>query len=674
MKKQSIVVKNSAGFHARPAKVFVSAAKKFESSVFVEKGDKKANAKSLVSILTLGVKSQTEISIITQGADEQKALDELIALVKSGMGDKLGDSQEEKKEEVVKKSAPLLESAIMEKASEDFVKGIAAAPGIAIGSIYQYQKSKIEVKEESQGAEKEKTRFVDAIATAKEQLTILKTKMETDSSEEAAIFEVHLELLEDPNLIEPAIKKLKEKKSAAWAWQASVGERVDALKQVDDPLLAARVADLQDISNRVLRIMMGLKEQEMALPEYPVVLVASDLTPSDTATLDKDKVVGIATSLGGPTSHTAILARALAIPAIVAVGPDLLKVDNSAKVILDGDSGTLYISPQKAALEMATKALKQYKADQRVANQKAFENAVTSDGHKVEVVANIGGLADAQKALENGAEGVGLLRTEFLFLDRLTPPTIDEQLEVYKSIATLMKDKPLIIRTLDIGGDKPLKYLDIAKEENPFLGERGIRLCLNRIKLLEDQLTAILKASVFGNIKIMFPMICDVSEWERAHKVFMEVVEKLSVKKVECGMMVEVPSSALIADVLAEKVDFFSIGTNDLTQYTLAVDRMNPTVAHLSDGLHPAVIRLIKKTVEAAHKHGKWVGVCGELGSDKAAIPILVGLGVDELSVSSPLVPRVKATIRSTNQEQNKSISLKAVACHRAAEVRELTN
>ena len=490
---------------------------------------------------------------------------------------------------------------------------------------------------------------------------------------EAAIFEAHQEILDDPDLLEGVLERIGRQQSAARAWQATIDSRAKTLAALKDPLLAGRAADVQDVGYRVLRLLMGGDEQQVSLPDYPVILVAQDLSPSDTAALDREKILGFCTAAGGPTAHSAIIARALSIPAVVSAGTAVLDIPNLTKVILNGSNGTLTIEPDAAAIAQAQDQQRQWQAAISHAAATAADPAITQDNHRVEVVANIGGLADAQQAASAGAEGVGLLRTEFLFLDRSDAPTEREQFEVYRDVVQAMAGQPVIIRTLDIGGDKPLPYISVPPEANPFLGERGIRLCLNRPDLLRQQLRAILRAAEFGPLRIMFPMIADLTEWREARAMVADIQKEMGAPAVEVGIMIEVPSAALMADVFAKEVDFFSIGTNDLTQYTLAMDRMHPSLAGKSDGLHPAVLRLIARTVEAAHANGKWVGVCGELGADAQAVPILVGLGVDELSVSVPAIPSVKAQIRGLTLTAAQAIAQQALACDTAPAVRELT-
>jgi multiphosphoryl transfer protein len=426
------------------------------------------------------------------------------------------------------------------------------------------------------------------------------------------------------------------------------------------------------VGKRVMRLMLGVGEKSVSIPKTPVVIVARELSPSDTASFDPERVLGFGIVEGGPTSHIAILARALGIPAIVGVDESMLALEDKTQVILNGNDGTLTVNPAADILERAKLTQRRWLEYRRFAQEQSSLPAVTQDGHHVDVTANAGSPADAAEALRMGADGIGLLRTEFLFLERTTAPTEDEQFGVYNAIAETMKTLPVIVRTLDIGGDKPLPYIHLKPELNPFLGERGIRLCLNRPELFREQLRAILRAAPAGNLRIMFPMVSDIAELRQARALIEELRSELGTPPVQIGIMVEVPSAALMADIFAPEIDFFSIGTNDLTQYTLAMDRGNSALASKHDGLHPAVLRLISHTIEAAHKYGKRADICGELGSDAAAVPILIGLGMDELSVSIPSVPTVKAQVRSLKISDLQPLAREALNCSTAQEVREL--
>ncbi|MEM7117407.1 MAG: phosphoenolpyruvate--protein phosphotransferase [Chloroflexota bacterium] len=669
MKELEVTIHNPTGLHARPAKVFVNLAKTFKSDIRVHTDKKKVNAKSMISMLTLGVKKGEQIRIVVKGKDEEEALTALANAVAEGLGE-----GEHIAAEKAKAATPAPKPQAPTKAlPANQLQGVAAAPGIAIGPIFQFKQAEIEIDTAFAGAEAEQGRLQTAVSQARQQLQALREQMLTrEAKEEAAIFDVHLEIMEDPELVENVTAKIEQQQNAAQAWQATISERAKMVASLADELLAARAADLRDVGQRVLRLLMGIEEDGHQLPDHPVILVADDLAPSDTAALDKERVLGFCTAVGGPTAHSAIIARALSLPAVVSAGEKVLDLANGTMAIVDGQSGVITLSPDETAVSQAKADQAQWQAQRAAAAANAAQPAVTQDGHRIEIVANIGGLTDAQEAMTKGAEGVGLLRTEFLFLERTEAPTEEEQFAVYRDIAQAMQDQPVIIRTLDIGGDKPLPYIDVPPETNPFLGERGIRLCLNRPELLRQQLRAILRAASFGKLLIMFPMVADLLEFRAARAMVEEVRAELEAPHVPVGIMIEVPSAALVADAFAPEIDFFSVGTNDLTQYTMAMDRQHPALAGKSDGLHPAVLRLIAKTVEAASAQGKWVGVCGELGSDPQAVPILVGLGVTELSVSVPAIPTVKAQVRSLSLAAAQDLAARALKCATAAEVRGL--
>lgn len=670
MKQLNIVIQNPTGLHARPAKIFVNTAKQFQSDIRVQHGAKKANAKSLISMLTLGVEAGTEISILVDGSDEEAALMALETAVSSGLGEEeLLHHNNHKPITTTPEVAPPLPLA----ASDNLIRGIAAAPGIAIGPIFQLKHAEVTITETFSGASAEETRLLEAIEQARGQLTTVRQQMLTrTAASEAAIFDVHLEILDDPDLLDTVLGHIAQQRPAAQAWQTAIEARAALMAGLDDPLLAARAADIHDVGYRVLRLLVRADDQGLRLPDHPVIVVAHDLSPSDTASLPKDRVLGFCTAVGGPTAHSAIIARALSLPAVVGAGAGVLEVANHTLAVLNGRSGTLTLHPDEQTVAQAKSAQAEWLQQREAAAQATNTPAITQDGHRVEVVANVGGVADTQKAMLAGAEGVGLLRTEFLFLDRAEAPSEEEQFTVYRDIAQAMQGQPVIVRTLDIGGDKPLPYIEVPPEANPFLGERGIRLCLNRPYLLREQVRAILRAAQHGSLRIMFPMVADLSELRAARVIVEEVRAELNAPPIEIGIMIEVPSAALMADAFAPEVDFFSVGTNDLTQYTLAMDRQHPSLASKADGLHPAVLRLIARTVEAAHTAGKWVGICGELGADPQAVPILVGLGVDELSVSVPAIPTVKAQVRTQHWAATQQLAQQALACATAQEVRSL--
>ncbi|GAB4448711.1 MAG: phosphoenolpyruvate--protein phosphotransferase [Chloroflexi bacterium OHK40] len=675
MQQLELTIRNPTGLHARPARVLADTAKRFQASVFVRYGARRVNAKSLVSLLTLGVTPGECIQVDVSGEDEEQAATAIAAAVENGLGESIEAPKHEAPEHeapalaAAPAPAPVLPAAAAESPS-GVLRGIPGAPGIAVGPVFRFERARVTLEEHFTSVDQERSRLRAALEAARQQLVALREQLLLrGASAEAAIFEAHGDLLGDPELLDSVQAAIGAGRTAAAAWQAAIAQQAAALASLPDPLLAERAADLRDVGERVLRHLTGAADT-LALPALPVVVVAYDLTPSETAAFDPQRVLGFCTAVGGPNAHTAILARALGLPAVVSAGPGVLELEPGTQVILDGTAGTLTVAPDAETLSAARAAQAREQERKAAARAAAADPAITLDGHRVEIVANIGGVADARKASAAGAEGVGLLRTEFLFLERTTAPSEDEQFEVYREIAAALRGAPVIVRTLDVGGDKPLPYLKLPHEENPFLGERGIRLCLTHPDLLHQQLRAILRATAAGPLRIMFPMVADLEELRAARAMVEALRAELQAPPIELGIMVEVPSAALMADALAPEVDFFSIGTNDLTQYTLAMDRTHPTLATRADGLHPAVLRLIARTVEAAHAAGKWVGVCGELGADPLAVPILVGLGVDELSVSVPAVAGVKAQIRSLTLAQCREQARQALACATAAQVR----
>jgi multiphosphoryl transfer protein len=681
MQQFELIIQNATGLHARPARVFVDFAKQFQSAIYVRSGNKRVNGKSLIALLTLGVVHGQAIQIEVSGEDEERAAALLAQVVGEGLGEPLEapngaahyqpPAQMPAVEEAPPSVAPSAAGGPAGEA-ERLVRGVAGAPGIATGPLFRYERASIEIREQFAGFEQEQQRLYGALEAAQGQLAGLREQLQQrGKAEEAAIFDAHRGLLSDPELLDRVQEAIARGISAASAWRDVIAQQASLLEELADSLLAERAADLRDVGERVLRLLAADAAPAAVLPGEPVIVVAYDLTPSETAAFDPQFVLGFCTAVGGPNAHTAILARALGLPAVVSAGPAVLEYAPGTLAILDGRAGTLLIAPNPTELAAARAAQSEERAVHTAALHAASMPAATLDGRQVEVAANVGGVADAQQALASGAEGVGLLRTEFLFLDRASMPSEDEQFAVYAAIVQAMAGRPVIVRTLDIGGDKPLAYLKLPAEENPFLGERGIRLCLAHPDLLEQQLRAIVRAANNGPLRIMFPMVADLEELRAARALLDAVRAKLAGPPIEVGIMVEVPSAALMADLFAPEVDFFSIGTNDLTQYTLAMDRTHPTLAAKADGLHPAVLRLIGRTAEAAHAAGKWVGVCGELGADPLAVPILIGLGVDELSVSVPAIPTVKAQIRSLRMEECQQRARQALACATAQQVRK---
>jgi multiphosphoryl transfer protein len=654
----------SAGMHARPATVFVDIASQFESDIRVQYGTKIANGKSMAALLKLGTPCGHAIRLIASGRDAEAALKALKEAVDSGLGD-----VEEVKEVITEADKWIPES------TGHALSGVSAAPGVAIGPLYQFQTTHIVVEDKPKDAASEELALKHAIATANEQISeIYEQVMKQSGKGEAAIFRAHLALLNDAEIFMEVCTQIDAGHSAAWSWQQAIERRALELKQIENDRLAERAADLHDIGQRVLRLLAGAEHSAPRLPDEPVILVAEDLTPSDTAQLDPKRILGLCTASGGPTAHTAIIARSLDIPCVVGAGAAALELKSGTVSILDGSAGKLYIEPSAADIESAERFQVDLENRRNEEYATRYEPAVLVDGHRVEVVGNIGKAAEAAAAVEAGAEGIGLMRTEFLFLDRETPPSEDEQFEAYTEMTRALNGLPLILRTLDIGGDKIASYISLPKEENPFLGVRGIRLCLRQPGIFLPQLRAIYRASTTGPIKIMFPMISILEDLVAAKELAEQVREELDVPPVEIGIMVEVPSTVLMAAEFAKEVDFFSVGTNDLTQYALAMDRMHAALAKNVDGLHPAVLRMIDMTVRAAKGAGKWVGVCGGVAGDPIGAAILTGLGVAELSMSLPSIAAVKATLRKLRLADAQNLARRALACATASEVRQLTH
>jgi phosphoenolpyruvate-protein phosphotransferase len=653
------MVGGAHGLHARPATAFVEAAKRFDAEVVVRHGEKTANGRSLAALLKLGAKANAQVTISAEGPDADAALAALARLI------------EQPEEEEVFLAGPTHGWSPRQVGAT--VPGLAASPGLAIGPVRLLRQKKIVVERTAKDPERERQRLSEAVATARAELQDLYQDVQEKSGPAgAAIFLAHAEFLADPDLLARADERIAQGQSAGWAWQETIETEVDSLAKLDDPLLAGRATDLRDVGWRVLRRLAGVVEDEPDLPDEPVILLAEDLTPSDAAGLDPARVLGFCTSGGGPTSHAAIIARSLAIPAVVGAGPAVLHQPDGARAVLDGDNGVLYIDPSEEDLRAAYAAQSSL-ADLRDAEHRTrYEPALTTDGFRIEVVANTGLAKEAAQAVEAGGEGIGLMRSEFLFLERDTPPSEEEQYSAYREAVQALQGLPLIVRTLDIGGDKAVPYLDLPAEENPFLGVRGIRLCLAYPELFRTQLRAIFRASAHGPIKIMYPMIATLADLRAALAITEEVRRELGAEKVEVGIMIEVPSAVLMAPELAAEVDFFSIGTNDLTQYVLAMDRGHPRLARQADGLHPAVLRMIDQTVRATAGKNTWVGVCGGVAGEPLGAVILAGLGVTELSVSIPSIAAIKARIRTISMKDAEALAKRALACDSAEAVRAL--
>ena len=565
------------------------------------------------------------------------------------------------------------------------ISGILVSPGIAFGKALLLKEDEIIINRKKIAAEEveqEIARFKSGRDKASVQLEAIRVKAsETFGEEKAAIFEGHIMLLEDEELEQEIIALIKDSKMTADAAAHEVVEgQAKALEELDDEYLKERAADVRDIGKRLLMNILGMTIVDLSAIQDEVILVATDLTPSETAQLNLNKVLGFITDLGGRTSHTSIMARSLELPAIVGTSDVTKQVKNGDFLILDAVNNKIYVNPTAEIVEELKAVQNQYVSEKNELVKLKDLPAITLDGHQVEVCANIGTVRDIAGAERNGAEGVGLYRTEFLFMDRDAFPTEEEQFQAYKAVAEGMGSQAVIVRTMDIGGDKDLPYMDLPKEENPFLGWRAIRICLDRKEILHAQLRAILRASAFGKLRIMFPMVISVEE-VRELKAELEMLKtqlreegKAFDETIEVGVMVETPAAATIARHLAKEVDFFSIGTNDLTQYTLAVDRGNELISHLYNPMSPSVLTLIKQVIDASHAEGKWTGMCGELAGDERATLLLLGMGLDEFSMSSISIPRIKKIIRNSNFEDVKALADEALDQPTAEDLMNVVN
>lgn len=704
----SFVVSLEHGIHARPAALIANFAKTQLQEISVLAHGRSANARSAVSLMSLGVKHGDEIKLVARGAGAAAALEQLKRLVlgikeapqatgardahiasasnaaraeQAGAGDVTGSSgaarQRDANAEVAIGASPSRVeeqgvSAIAPAAGPNRLRGVIASRGLAVGRAVTLKAAEIAVVEVGKGIAHESAEFERARDEVRARLTQLAQHSQGAAKD---VIAAHLEFIDDWELVASARRAISRAKSAAFAWRRAVRDSADTLRALGDPRMSERVDDLIDLESQVLLALSG--ETPVTIPQLPdrAILVAEDLKPSQLVSLDATRLAGICLAAGGPTSHVAILAAAMGVPALVALGQSVLSVEDGAWLVLDAEQGTLTISPDQVALAAAEQTLTQRKQRQQSERAAAHVDCRTADGERIEVFANLGSIAEAQVAVAHGAEGCGLLRTEFLFLERDAPPSEDEQLQQYQGIAAALQSRPLVIRTLDIGGDKPIPYLPLPPEENPALGLRGVRTSLWRPDLLRVQLRAILRVQPVEQCRVLLPMITDPAEIRAVRRMLDEVRRELGITTpVQVGAMIETPASAVIASRVAREVDFLSIGTNDLTQYTLAMDRGHAELAHRIDGLHPAVLNLIAMAVDAANEHDKLVAVCGGLASEPAAVPILIGLGVRELSVVPTLVPQLKSLIRTVTVDACRSLAQRALAMDTAEAVRTLAN
>ncbi|HGX1239873.1 TPA: phosphoenolpyruvate--protein phosphotransferase [Staphylococcus aureus] len=564
------------------------------------------------------------------------------------------------------------------------IKGIAASDGVAIAKAYLLVEPDLtfDKNEKVTDVEGEVAKFNGAIEASKVELTKIRNNAEVQlGADKAAIFDAHLLVLDDPELIQPIQDKIKnENANAATALTDVTTQFVTIFESMDNEYMKERAADIRDVSKRVLSHILGVELPNPSMIDESVVIVGNDLTPSDTAQLNKEFVQGFATNIGGRTSHSAIMSRSLEIPAIVGTKSITQEVKQGDMIIVDGLNGDVIVNPTEDELIAYQDKRERYFADKKELQKLRDADTVTVDGVDAELAANIGTPNDLPGVIENGAQGIGLYRTEFLYMGRDQMPTEEEQFEAYKEVLEAMNGKRVVVRTLDIGGDKELSYLNLPEEMNPFLGYRAIRLCLAQQDIFRPQLRALLRASVYGKLNIMFPMVATINEFREAKAILLEEKENLKNEghdisdDIELGIMVEIPATAALADVFAKEVDFFSIGTNDLIQYTLAADRMSERVSYLYQPYNPSILRLVKQVIEASHKEGKWTGMCGEMAGDETAIPLLLGLGLDEFSMSATSILKARRQINGLSKNEMTELANRAVDCATQEEVIELVN
>ncbi|MET0308070.1 MAG: phosphoenolpyruvate--protein phosphotransferase [Sphingomonas sp.] len=645
--KREVRVAAAHGIHARPAARIAAVLRPFRSDVELVRGDKAANARSTVALLGLGVTSGDMVTVRGTGADARAAVDAVAELILAGLGEEA---------HAAPKAVVQVETG----------RPVCASPGLAIGYALQFRVNDQEVPEHGADAAEEQAALDHALAT-------VSAGLHGKTGSAAEIAEAHRALLDDPELVRAAGRSIAEGRSAAFAWRAASRAAADAIRATGDALLVERIADLTDLERQVISALLGVEAARMPALPKGAILIAEDLLPSQFLALDAGSLAGIVTAVGGPTSHVAILAASAGIPMLVAAGADPLGIADGTPLILDADAATITVDPDAETLASASERLAETRERRASDLAAAHEPAAMADGTRIEIFANLGSVADAAAAVNAGAEGCGLLRTEFLFLDRDTAPGEDEQRETYSRIAATLGDRPLIVRTLDIGGDKPVPYLPLPAEENPALGLRGIRLGLARPDLLRLQLRAILRGVPSSQCRIMLPMIADLGDYRPVRALLDEVKTELGIADaIPLGVMIETPAAAMLAGQIAREADFLSIGTNDLTQYTLAADRGNAGVSQRIDALHPAVLRLIREVGRGAADAGRWAGVCGGLASDPLAAPVLIGLGITELSATPAAVPGLKSVVRTLDMAACRALAERACEAASAAEVREL--
>jgi len=657
------------GLHARPASTWIATARRFDAAIQIRHGDEAADAKKLVGLLQLGVQCNDLLVVSASGPQRDAALSAMREVMARVSAQELADAAAAQL-----KASQANHQGFAPTGAKLALGGIGASPGLAIGTTRTLKADTLQIADLPQPLAEGGELLDQALTSTRQALASLASETARRLGEtEAGIFRAQTELLADSDLISLCCRHMTEGHGVAWSWHQAIEQQASSLAALGSPLLAARASDLRDVGRRVLEILQPQQQQNgHAAAQAGTILIAPDLAPSDTATLDTSKVLGLCTAQGGPTSHTAILARTLGLPALVAGGNALLEIPDGTLAILDGQSGRLYLHPTEEDLQAARSWIAQQ--DQRAQAEAAESTlpAQTRDGQRIAIGANINRADQVAAALAAGAEGVGLMRTEFLFLERSDAPDEEEQYQAYRAMIEALEGRTLVIRALDIGGDKYVPYLGLEPEANPFLGVRGARLLLRRPDLMETQLRALYRAAAHGPISIMFPMITNLDELKAVRAAAERIRLELGAASIPLGIMIEVPAAAAMADRLAAHADFFSIGTNDLTQYTLAIDRQHPVLAAEADSLNPAVLRLIRQTVAGAKQHGIWVGVCGGLAGDPQGAAILAGLGVDELSISPRDIPAVKARLRASTHSSLQEMARRALDCDNASAIRAL--
>jgi phosphoenolpyruvate-protein phosphotransferase len=662
--QRTVVITLRQGLHARPAALLARRAKSFGAHISLAAHGRIADARSVVAIMALGVRHGDEVILRAEGNEAAEALAATLAGLEEAQRMELthvsAPAQDPRLEPHLKRSAP----------KDGELSGVCAVPGFAVGRATRIERREIEVTEQGSGAAREREELDRALSNVRLRLERV---CNAGGAARQEIIGAHLEFLDDPTLNESAHEHIAQGKSAGYAWRGAIRRSIAALESLDDSRLRERADDLLDVEAHVLLALAGeARPLHLPLPEQ-AVLLADDLLPSELTALDARRLVAIALSGGGATSHVAILAAAMEIPMLIGLGGELRKIADGQTLIVDADGGTLYSAPTAEAVAKGKSTVEARLARSAALRLAAAKECHSRDGTRVEIFANLGSVTDAIAAVASGAEGCGLLRTEFLFIDRETPPTEEEQLQAYQSIANTLGGRPLILRMMDVGGDKPLRYLPLPAEANPALGLRGVRTALLHPGLMRTQLRAALRVQPFGVMRLLIPMVTDLSEILAVRRVIDELAAELKLEgRVALGAMIETPSAALTAAVLIQAVDFLSIGSNDLTQYTLAMDRGHSELARRTDALHPAVLQLIAASGIAGDAAGKLVAVCGGVAADRTAVPILLGLGVRELSVVPSAIPALKRQIGGLRIEECRELAKRCLHLGSATEVRSL--